>query len=267
MSINCKICHVAMLQHDRALILNKYDVAYYICPQCEFLQTENPYWLNEAYSKAISPLDTGIFIRNSYIANSLLLFMKLLDNEKTENKFLDFGGGHGILTRIMRDYGFDFYWHDKYAENLFAYGFEGNIDDKYQMITSFENFEHFVEPISEIENIMRKTDILYFSTELLPENKPLIKDWWYYSPNGGQHIAFYSIKTLKYIANKLSTNFYTDGSNIHIFSKIRLSNNYFKLLRIYNKFNKIFNMTQFLKKKSKTFEDMNKILLMLKEKQ
>ena len=172
MSENYKLCNSLMLEHDRALILNKYNVAYYICPHCEFIQTERPYWLNEAYTKAISQLDTGIMIRNLSNANSLLLFMKYIDNNYTENKYLDFGGGHGILTRIMRDYGFDFYWYDKFAENLFANGFEGNIDEKYKMITSFENFEHFVEPIPEIETLMRKTDILYFSTELIPENKP-----------------------------------------------------------------------------------------------
>jgi hypothetical protein len=101
---------------------------------------------------------------------------------------MDFGGGHGIFTRIMRDCGFDFYHYDKYAENLFAAGFEANLGQKYNLITSFENFEHFVNPIEEIEKLIKMSDTLYFSTSLIPSAYPSIKDWWYYSPNTGQHI-------------------------------------------------------------------------------
>jgi len=115
--------------HDKATILNKYDVAYYICPNCGFIQTENPYWLEESYSKAIATADTGIMSRNLQNAPDLLFFMRFINGAN----FLDFGGGHGILTRIMRDYGYNFYHYDKYAENLFANGFEGGLDERRQI--------------------------------------------------------------------------------------------------------------------------------------
>ena len=246
-----------MLEHDRATVLNKYDVTYYICPHCGFVQTENPYWLDEAYSKAIASEDTGVMRRNLRNANSLLPFLRILGNDI---KILDFGGGHGILTRIMRDYGFDFYHQDKYAENLFANGFEGDLNQKWQLITAFENFEHFVEPMEEIERLMGQTDILYFSTELLPDNAPLIKDWWYYAPGTGQHIAFYSRKSLHYIARKLNVHLITNGHSLHIFSKVHITKNYFAVLRIYKTVNHIINIGKYLKKKSKTIEDMNTII-------
>ncbi len=41
--------------------------------------------------------------------------------------FLDYAGGYGVFTRLMRDIGFDFYWHDPYTQNLFANGFEKDI--------------------------------------------------------------------------------------------------------------------------------------------
>jgi hypothetical protein len=169
MDTDCKICGAKMFEYDTALVLNKYNVAYYTCPKCGFIQTEEPYWLEEAYSKAIASADTGIIMRNISNANSLLLFMQFIDNNR---KCLDFGGGQGILTRIMRDYGFDFYHCDKYAENLYANGFEGNLEEKYALITSFENFEHFVEPIKEIERLLGQTDVLYFSTVLIPNTPP-----------------------------------------------------------------------------------------------
>ena len=58
----------------------------------------------------------------------------------------NYAGGYGIFTRMMRDIGFDFYWLDKYADNLLTNGFEYNkkIHKKIEAITSFESFEHFV---------------------------------------------------------------------------------------------------------------------------
>jgi hypothetical protein len=160
-----------MIIHDKAMVLYKYQATYYRCPNCGFIQTEAPYWLNEAYTKAIAPADTGIIARNINNAANLVFFMQFIQLGPA----LDFGGGHGILTRIMRDYGFDFYHYDKYAENLFASGFEGDLDKRYALVTSFENFEHFVNPIEEIEKLLGIADIVYFSTELLPPyNKRLV---------------------------------------------------------------------------------------------
>ncbi|MDR1637843.1 MAG: class I SAM-dependent methyltransferase [Treponema sp.] len=268
MGENCKICGVKMFEHDIALVLNKYNVAYYVCPKCGFIQTEEPYWLEEAYSRAIASADTGAIMRNISSANSLLFFMQFIDNN---GRCLDFGGGHGILTRIMRDYGFDFYHYDKYAVNLYANGFEGNLEEKFVLITSFENFEHFVEPIKEIEKLLKQTEVLYFSTELIPKENtqspppPRIKDWWYYSPSTGQHISFYSKKTLEYIARVFDVNYMPVNNGTHIFSKRRINNKYFKGLKYYNKLMNL-NISRFLKKKSKTMEDMYKVIAMSESK-
>jgi len=45
--MNCKICssnssHI--FSHD---VLKKYNVKYFKCENCGFIQTENPYWLEE----------------------------------------------------------------------------------------------------------------------------------------------------------------------------------------------------------------------------
>jgi 2-polyprenyl-3-methyl-5-hydroxy-6-metoxy-1,4-benzoquinol methylase len=160
MKMKCKICENATSPYDQALVLGKYKVQYFSCPNCGFIQTEEPYWLNEAYSKAITIYDTGIMARN--IANATNIMFFLNNNNMKDCRCLDFGGGHGVFTRIMRDYGFNFCHYDKYAENLFAGGFDGNLNTKYDLITSFENFEHFVNPMAEIEKLTDSTDILFF---------------------------------------------------------------------------------------------------------
>jgi hypothetical protein len=246
-----------MSVHDSAQILNKYNITYYHCSYCGFIQTEEPYWLDEAYSKAIAKIDTGIMVRNFSNTENLLLLLKYIP----EGACLDFGGGHGILTRIMRDYGFDFYSYDKYAENLFASGFEGDIGGSYKLVTSFENFEHFVKPLEEIEKLLNISEVLYFTTSLLSaQSPPLIKDWWYYAPEGGQHISFYSKETLEYIAQKYNMYLLSNNVNTHILSKNKINSRFFKLLKLYNKINNI-KISEFLKKKSKTLDDMNTILV------
>ena len=191
--MNCKICNHKAKNIFTAKILNKYYAKYYYCNHCGFLQTEEPYWLKEAYNNFISIIDTGIMSRNigsSKITATILYF--LFD---PQGKYLDFAGGYGIFTRLMRDIGFDFYWHDLYSPNLVARGFESkSISLKYELITSFESLEHFVEPIKEIESMIKFSDNILFSTELLPSTLPKPEEWWYYALEGGQHISFILIK-------------------------------------------------------------------------
>jgi hypothetical protein len=58
-------------------------------------------------------LDTGIMQRNLYLSKiTAFILLLFFDCRK---KFLDYAGGYGVFVRLMRDYGFDFYWYDKYA--------------------------------------------------------------------------------------------------------------------------------------------------------
>ena len=47
-----------------ARVLNKFNVRYYRCIETGYIQTETPYWLDEAYSSAITSLDLGLASRN-----------------------------------------------------------------------------------------------------------------------------------------------------------------------------------------------------------
>lgn len=45
-------------------ILDKYMVSHFQCSQYQALQTETPYWLDVAYKRNLSDLDTGTAQRN-----------------------------------------------------------------------------------------------------------------------------------------------------------------------------------------------------------
>jgi len=213
--MKCKICQKECKKIFDAVILKKYNGSYYHCEYCNFLFVDEPrIWLDEAYKNSISLEDTGIMRRNIAISQSLSIVLYTLF--KDNGKFLDFAGGYGILVRLMRDYGFDFYWKDIYSENLIARGFEGNLDEQYSAVTCFECFEHFLEPIQEIEKLAKISTTIIFTTELLPSPIPKPSDWWYYCLSTGQHICFYSKRTLEIIAQKLNLE-YVRFINLHIF--------------------------------------------------
>ena len=62
--VKCKVCDAASSFFGQANVLRKYSASYFCCEKCGFIQTEEPYWLEEAYSSAIALQDVGIIHRN-----------------------------------------------------------------------------------------------------------------------------------------------------------------------------------------------------------
>ena len=218
--MKCKVCDGNVVKKFDARVMNKYDIEYFQCPRCRFMQTEQPYWLKESYAdNAVSVSDTGVLSRNLHLAalSSVIIYF-LLDSKA---KFLDYGGGYGLLTRFMRDRGFDFYWYDPFAKNIFAKGFEGSADGskKYEAITSFENFEHFTDPAHELERLVKLADTVILSTELLPEQAPSPAEWWYYCLEHGQHVSLYSYESLKHLADRYGLTLYSNRKNFHVLTR------------------------------------------------
>lgn len=197
-------------------ILNKYPVKYYQCLDTGFIQTEEPYWLNEAYSSAITKLDLGLVMRNQTLCKKAQRLIS--DHFDSDQKFLDYAGGYGLFTRMMRDIGFNFFHTDKYCENIFAdfFTLEESNTPNFELVTAFEVFEHMVNPIEDIGEILKYSDNLLFTTELAPNDG--LDQWWYLSPETGQHIAFHTPRSLQYLAEKNRLNFYSDGW-LHLFTK------------------------------------------------
>lgn len=145
---HCVICEALMTNVHHATILAKYRVSYDYCDSCGFLCTEKPYWLPEAYSTAIASSDTGLVSRNISVSKALAAVLFLAFHNNGQEPWLDCAGGHGLLARLMRDKGFDFYWSDQYAENMFARGFEHEQGMSYAGVTAIEALEHMEDPMA-----------------------------------------------------------------------------------------------------------------------
>lgn len=171
--------------------------------------------------------DTGVMARNLYFSRITAHLLKAGFDPKA--LYLDFAGGYGIFTRLMRDYGYNFYWSYRYAENLVARGFE--YKEKLQkpaLITAFEVLEHLSGPLAEIEDMFQHSENLLFTTRLVPEPVPAPEDWWYYSFEGGQHIALYTKAALQKIAARFGKHLQTNGKSVHLLSAKPMSNLQFK---------------------------------------
>lgn len=220
---HCKVCRSDMRFAFKQQLLRKYEVSYFFCAECGFLQSEEPYWLDEAYSSAIAIQDTGLVQRNLIISRKLSVVLSLFFDRN--GRYLDFAGGYGMLTRMMRDIGFDFFWADKYAKNLLASGFSADRNaGPYNAVTAFEVLEHVHEPVDFVAEALEYGDsrTLIFSTETFAGEPPLPGHWWYYVPETGQHISFYQSRTLARIAKHHGLNFYSKAG-IHIFTDLRLA--------------------------------------------
>ena len=219
--MNCKICSAESMPFYQGRLLSKYNVTYYRCVDCEFIQTEEPFWLKEAYENIITQLDIGLVSRNLYLKEKLPVIIDGLFPEA--KNMLDYGGGYGMLVRLMRDQGYNFYRQDIYCQNLFAQHFD--IADagikRFDLLTAFEVFEHLSDPLTEISQMFELSDTIIFSTEIVPEDVDF-SSWWYVSPSTGQHIAFYSVISLGKLAAHFGKYFYTNGKNMHILSKSQL---------------------------------------------
>ena len=98
----------------------------------------------------------------------------------------------------------------------------------FDLATAFEVFEHLEDPSGVFNLLFKHADHLLITTSLLPSPAPALTDWWYYGPEHGQHISFYTIKSLQTIADAHQRFFYSNGRDFHFFSRKRISEYWFR---------------------------------------
>jgi hypothetical protein len=169
--ITCRLCGATSTFAFKKKILSRYEVGYYRCNSCESLQTEDPYWLEEAYNPLNEQFDTGQLMRcinNAAFINVVLSALNL-DRER----ILDYGCGSGLLVRLLRDIGLDAWGHDGYSLPRLAMGFHTLSLTGHKIINLSEVVEHFDQPRKYFDEIFgHHPEIVIIQTEIFSNHDP-----------------------------------------------------------------------------------------------
>jgi Methyltransferase domain len=213
--ILCWWCTSSCAPFGSSLVVG-HTVQFFACKACGSVRTEEPFWLDEAYSRP-SP-DLGLVNRNEGTASLLPLVLR---QWKRNGSFCDFGGGTGMLTRMMRDRGYNYFCFDSMATNQFARGFDAPIHSKrWAAISAIEVLEHIPRTNEVVATLFDNTDCLLFQTQILPSSPaPDLENWWYYLLSEGQHVSFPSRDGIKALARSLNLHYYYAGKSFHILSR------------------------------------------------
>jgi hypothetical protein len=194
--LECRLCGGRADFAFNATILGVHLISYYRCGDCKSLETEPPFWLGEAYDGPDTHFDFGIVQRNLCNQAACWLVSRLWGLRDA----LDYGGGDGLLCRMVRDHGINCYVWDKYHSPTYARTFTQPDFAEPQLIFCFEVFEHFAEPRLELPEVFtRGAAVILASTGIYRGQS---SGWSYLAPRGGQHVFFYSPEAIGLIAER-----------------------------------------------------------------
>jgi predicted nucleic acid-binding Zn ribbon protein len=207
-TIDCRLCGGPAKRVFSQTILQAHEAGYYRCDVCSSLQTEEPHWLDEAYGKNLSCLDTGAAQRT--LTNLAICFV--LSRLFKLTNVIDFGGGDGLLCRFLRDYGLNCFVTDRYATPTYAQGFTEPDFHQPDLVIASEVVEHFPHPGRDLDDLFKlKPRLVFVSTGVYTDEQ---RDWWYLAPESGQHVFFYSRKALDLVADKYGYRLLANGDFI-----------------------------------------------------
>lgn len=236
----CIVCsHQVIVAIDDQIILGNYSTRLNVCDHCGCEWFQDPaIWLSDAYSSPIAFTDTGIVARSLNIHRVVSSFLSI---SSIPGKILDWGSGSGLLVRLLRDDGHDCYGFEPYTVPVLAaghtYKVEKNVftENSYRAIVAIEVVEHLVDPSSFFQKALAKTDTLLFSTEIVDRAKNG-NDWAYYSRETGQHISFYTAKSLAHLAALHGCIYASDRRrSLHIITRRSLDLRLFKWIASYRR--------------------------------
>ena len=209
----CRLCGSKSTEKFRLRGLQGFDVTYFECANCRSLQTQEPTWFGDAYGHSnLASGDTGAAQRVLENHAFILLAAKIFRLQT----MLDFGGGDGLLCRLLRDRGFDAQTIDEYATPTYGRLFEGDLARNYDLITAFEVFEHLPQPAETLATLFQtRPRFIIASTEVYSGQDA---SWWYLAPRHGQHVFFYSRHALRLLASRHRYSYYEINGR-HVFAK------------------------------------------------
>lgn len=190
------------------LPLSGRSVYYYHCANCGFtFAPELMAWSKEEFEANIYNDEYGV-VDPDYLearpANNAKAIYDTFGQYYAKARHLDYGGGNGLMSKIMREKGWNSTSYDPFVNTDVKIETLG----KFDFITAFEIFEHVSDVnalIQSLTTLMHPQSVVLFSTLIsdtdIRPNQRL--NWWYASPRNG-HISLFSKKSLSLLAESVN---------------------------------------------------------------
>lgn len=196
-------------------------VYYHQCRQCAFSYApEIANWSEEEFSEKIynenfTKVDVDAVDKRP--RNNAGALIKMFGQHSALIRHLDYGGGTGLLSNILRDEGWDSRTYEPYLEK----GTPLHELGKFNLITAFEVFEHVPDPLKLMETLgglLEESGLIMLTTMLADEHLVPGRriSWWYVTPSTG-HISLFSRKSLQALGRQAGLSFGSFNSGFHCF--------------------------------------------------
>jgi Methyltransferase domain len=203
------------------LPLSGVPIYYYFCDICEFcFAPEFRKWSLTDFEEKIYN-DNYAIVDPDYLSlrptNNAEVLVEIFGNRKDQIVHLDYGGGNGLLSKLLCGQG----WNSASYDPFVDHGISTSKLEKYNLITAFEVFEHVPDVkllMVNLSSLIDENGIILFST-LLSNNKIIQRKritWWYASPRNG-HISIFAQASLRYLAKQAGLNFHSFSDGFHAF--------------------------------------------------
>jgi 2-polyprenyl-6-hydroxyphenyl methylase/3-demethylubiquinone-9 3-methyltransferase len=194
-------------------------VAYFRCVDCGFLFTPDfDAWSGDDFAHRIyndeyHRVDPDFAqVRPAYFARQLT---QAPPSARARVRTLDYGGGEGRLTALLRASGFAM---ADFVDPHFGAG--ARPAGVYDLVTAFEVFEHATAPLASAEQAMSyvaETGVLLFSTALQPKGD--LASWFYVAPRNG-HVSIHTRNSLGALAARLGVRYRHLGGGLHLYHRL-----------------------------------------------
>ncbi len=214
-------------RRGKTLPLSGIPIYYYLCNQCgycfapEIISWDLKKFSEKIYNEAYIVVDPE-YKNNRPQANAKLLLNVFKGKEKYI-KHLDYGGGNGLLSKLVLKSGWDSSTNDPFVNKDIH-----DIKDlgQFNLITAFEVFEHVPDArslMSSLDSLLKEDGLILFSTALSDGNikKNQRLKWWYASPRNG-HISLFSKKSLTILVKMYGFSLGSFSAYLHVLFKQKI---------------------------------------------
>lgn len=205
--------------HGKFLPLAGIPIYYYLCEECGFC------FAPELHQWSITDFESKIYNDNYILVDPEYLdrrprinagnLNRMFGTSQAKPRHLDYGGGNGLLSALLRDEGWRSQSYDPFIDR------DASIRDlgKFDLISAFEVFEHVPDSrqlVKDLAFLLDNDGLVVFST-LLSDGKLAQQQrltWWYASPRNG-HISLHSKRSLQLLAATEGFNFDSFSPQMH----------------------------------------------------